>query len=108
MFLAPQAAAVFWAWELTPLTAQVMGAVLSLTGVVNAALLWDSRWSAFRILFQAQLLSLAAIALSLVAGRQDLLWDRPMTPIFIALVATAILAYGGFTLWCERQLRAGH
>lgn len=105
MFFAPQAAAGLWAWELTPLTAQVIGSVLSLTGVVNAALLWDSRWSAFRVLFQAQLLSLAAIAVSLVAGRGDLLWDRPMTPIFIVLVVTAIVAYLAFTLWCEAQLR---
>jgi uncharacterized integral membrane protein len=105
VFLMPEAAASFWAWELTPLTAQVTGAVMSLTGVVNAALLWDSRWSAFRILFQAQLLSLAAIAVSLIARRDDLLWDRPMTPMFIALVVIAIITYAGFTLWCERQLR---
>ena len=105
VFLAPAAAASFWAWELTPLTAQVTGAVMSLTGVVNAALLWDSRWSAFRILFQAQLLSLAAIAVSLIARREDLLWDRPMTPVFIALIAIAVITYGGFTLWCEQRMR---
>lgn len=105
VFLAPEAAASFWAWELTALTAQVTGAVLSLTGVVNIALLWDSRWSAFRILFRAQLLSLVAIALSLIAGRDDLLWERPMTPAFIALVAVAFVAYGWFTLWCEKRMR---
>ena len=31
-----------------------------------------------------------------------------MTPVFIALVALAVVSYGGFTLWCERQLRTGH
>ena len=72
-----QPAASVWAWPLTPLTAQVTGAVLSLTGVVNAALLWDARWSAFRILFQAQLVSLVAISLSLLAGHDDLRWNRP-------------------------------
>ncbi|GAA1982855.1 hypothetical protein [Microbacterium pumilum] len=105
VYLAPSTAASVWAWELTPLTAQVTGAVLSLTGVVNAGLLWDDRWSAFRILFQAQLVSLAAIALSLVVAREDLLWDRPMTPAFVGLVGVALVTYAAFTLMCELRLR---
>lgn len=107
VYLAPAAAAEFWAWQLTPLTARVTGAVLSLTGVVDVALLWDARWSAFRVLFQAQLLSLAAIAVSLIVRRDDLLWDRPLTPAFLALVAAAIVVYGAFTVWCEVRLRRG-
>lgn len=105
LFLDPELAVAIWAWKLSPLTAKVTGAVLSLTGVVNAALLWDARWSAFRILFQAQLLSLAAISVSLVVGGADLMWDRPMTPLFIGLIIAAIVTYGGFTLWCERASR---
>lgn len=108
MFVAPQTIAGVWAWELTPLTAQVTGAVLSLTGVVNAGLIRDARWSAFRVLFQAQLLSLCAIAVSVVAGREALRWDRPLAWMFVGLVAGALLVYGGFTLWCEiRMRRAG-
>jgi hypothetical protein len=105
VFCAPDVAIGFWAWPLTPLTAQVTGAVLSLTGVVNAGLVWDSRWSSFRILFQAQLLSLVAIAVSLVAGRDALLWERPMTPAFLALVVAALLVYAVFTLRCEALAR---
>ena len=105
MFAAPQLAIGVWAWSLTPLTAQVTGAVLSLTGVVNAALLWDSRWSAFRPVFQAQLLSLLAIAVSLIARREDLLWDRPATPAFLVLVGGALVLYTVFTLRCEALAR---
>lgn len=105
LFVAPQTIAGAWAWELTPLTARVTGAVLSLTGVVNAGLIWDARWSAFRVLFQAQLLSLCAIALSIVAGREALRWDRPLAWMFVGLVAGALLVYGGFTLWCESRMR---
>lgn len=105
LFAAPEAMMGVWAWPLTPLTAQVTGAVLSLTGIVNGAMLWDERWSAFRILFQAQLLSLAAIAGSLIAGRDALLWDRAMTPVFVALVALALVLYGAVTVWGERRLR---
>lgn len=106
VFLAPAFAASFWAWDLTPLTGRVTGAVLSLTGVVNVALLWDRRWSSFRILFEAQLVSLAAICLSLVLRSADLQWERPMTAAFIVLVAGAVLAYGSFTIWCERRRRS--
>ncbi len=105
LFVAPQLGVEHWAWTLTPLTARVTGAVLTLTGVVGVALLWDARWSAFRVLFQAQLLSLAAIAISLLARRDDLLWERPMTAMFVALIVVALVVYGAFTLWCETNRR---
>lgn len=105
VFVAPGAATEFWAWKLTPLTAQVIGAVLSLTGVVNVALTWDARWSAFRVLFQAQCLSLAAIVVSLIARRDDLLWERALTPIVVSLVCGAFVIYVAFTAWCEHRMR---
>lgn len=105
LFCAPELAITFWAWQLTPLTAQVTGAVLSLTGVVNAALLRDRRWSSFEAVFEAQLVSLAAIAVTVWLHRGDLLWDRPMTFVFVLLIAGAILGYGGFFLWARRAWR---
>jgi len=101
LFVAPDFAIAAWAWELTPLTSQVTGAVLSLTGVVNLGMVRDDRWSSFRILLQAQLISLAAIAISVGAAWGDLRWDRPATPFFLALVAAALVGYAAFTVWCE-------
>ncbi|NYE21292.1 hypothetical protein [Microbacterium immunditiarum] len=105
LFVAPDFAVGVWAWELTPLTAQVTGAVLSLTGVVNLGMVRDDRWSSFRILFQAQLISLVAIAASVIAAWGDLRWDRPATPFFLALVAAALVGYAAFTVWCELATR---
>ena len=105
VFLVPEFAASFWPWQLTPLTGRVTGAVLSLTGVVNVALLWDRRWSAFRVIFPAQLVSLGAIALSLIARRDDLIWERPATGAFVALVASALVAYGAFVFWGGTRMR---
>ncbi len=107
LYVAPDFAVEVWAWELTPLTAQVTGAVLSLTGVVNLGMVRDDRWSSFRILFQAQLISLVAIAASVVAAWGDLRWDRPATPFFLALVAAALVGYAAFTVWCELATRRG-
>ncbi|WP_314505864.1 hypothetical protein [uncultured Microbacterium sp.] len=105
MFLAPSLVIPFWAWELTPLTAQVLGAVLSLPGIVAIGFLRDDRWSSFRILFQAQLVSLVAIICSLIAGRDALLWDRLATPAFLALIAVAFIGYATLTAGMEIRIR---
>lgn len=105
MFLAPTLVIPVWAWDLTPLTARVLGAVLSLPGVVAAGFLSDDRWSSFRILFQAQLVSLLAIVCSLIAGREALRWDRLATPAFLALIAFAFIGYAVLTLVMERRIR---
>jgi hypothetical protein len=105
MFLAPALVIPVWAWDLTPLTARVIGAVLSLPGVVAIGFLHDARWTSFRILFQAQLLSLIAIAASLIAGGDALRWDRPATPAFLALIAVAFVGYAALTIAMEVRIR---
>lgn len=105
LFIAPSLMIPLWAWELTPLTAQVTGAVLSLPGVVAIRFLRDDRWSSFRIIFQAQLVSLFAIVCSVVAGRDALHWDRPATPAFLVLIAAAIIGYSALTVAMERRIR---
>jgi hypothetical protein len=105
MFLAPSLVIPIWAWELTPLTARVVGAVLSLPGVVAIGFLRDDRWSSFRILFQAQLVSLVAIICSLIVGREALRWDRLATPAFLALIAIAFVGYVGLTVAMEIRIR---
>ena len=101
LFLAPTLVIPVWAWDLTPLTAQVIGAVLSLPGVVAIGFLRDDRWSSFRVLFQAQLVSLVAIVCSLIAGRDALHWDRPATPAFLALIGVAFVGYLTLTVAME-------
>jgi hypothetical protein len=105
MFLSPTLVIPIWAWDLTPLTARVLGAVLSLPGVVAAGFLRDDRWSSFRILFQAQLISLVAIVCSLIAGRDALYGDRFATPAFLALIAIALIGYAALTLTMEFRIR---
>lgn len=59
----------------------------------------------FRILFQAQLVSLVAIICSLIAGREALFWDRPATPAFLALVGAAFVGYASLTVAMEVRIR---
>ena len=83
----------------------MLGAVLSLPGVVAIGFVRDDRWSSFRILFQAQLISLFAIVCSLIAGRDALLWDRLATWAFLALIAVAVLGYAALTAAMELGIR---
>lgn len=105
LFLAPEAFLAGWAWELTPLTARIVGAVLTLPGMVNVWLLVDPRWSAFRRIFQAQLFSLVFIEGALVVSSSDLEWSRPAAGIFVVGISLAALGYALFYLWCERRVR---
>ena len=105
LFLFPAAFAELWAWNLTPLTGRIVGTVLTLPGMVNLWLLVDARWSAFRWMFQAQLVSLLFILGALVLGGGDLQWSRPTAPLFVAGIAASAVVYVLFYVWGERSLR---
>ncbi|MGD8168773.1 hypothetical protein ACEXOS_021280 [Herbiconiux sp. P16] len=105
LFVAPQLAIEIWAWELTPLTARVAGAILTLPGMVNVWLFVDARWSAFRSVVQAELISLVFIVAALLIRWNDLLWERPSAPLFFGGIVVSLLAYAAFYAYCEWRLR---
>jgi hypothetical protein len=105
LFAAPALIVDVWAWQLTPLTARVVGAALTLPGAVNLWLLGDARWSAFRAIFQAQIVSLVFIVLALVIARADLLGPRPVVAAFIIGIVLSLVAFLAFYAYCERRSR---
>ncbi|WP_411720890.1 hypothetical protein [Mycetocola sp.] len=105
LFLAPQVAVGSWAWDVTPLTARVVGTVLTLPGTVHLWLLLDSRWSAFRWMFQAQLVSLVFLNLAVALSREQLLWANPATLPVVATLLLSLVAYVILYLFCERRAR---
>lgn len=105
MFVLPALAVGSWAWEVTPLTARVIGAVLTLPGAVNLWLLLDPRWSAFRWMFQAQLVSLFFLVLAVVLCRDQLLWGNPVTLPLVVTLVLSFVAYAWLYLHCERHVR---
>jgi hypothetical protein len=103
MFVFPEPFLRAWAWDLTPLTARTLGAVLSLTGFVNAPMVVDRRWSSYRVLFAAQLVSLVFILAAVAIRSADVHWERPAAWAFVTLLMLAFLSYGALTLWAELQ-----
>jgi len=109
LFTAPGLLVGTWGWDVTPLTARVVGAVLTLPGFVNVWMLWDRRWSSFRTLFQAQLVSLAAMLFGLVLRGGDLAWERPAAWAFIVGIVVSAGVYALFVGLMEerRKLAVG-
>jgi hypothetical protein len=103
LFLVPSVGVDTWAWQLTPLTARVIGATLTLPGVVNLWLLVEPRWGAFRIIFQAQVISLSFILLALVLSWAQLDFSRIAAWALLPGLAATLVLYGVFYLACERR-----
>ncbi|TYL52739.1 hypothetical protein [Agromyces mariniharenae] len=103
LFTVPSLLIGAWAWEVTPLTARVVGAVLTLPGLVNIWMLWDDRWSAFRRVFQAQLVSLACILLAIVVRLADFEWERPSAWLFAIGIVVSAAVYTLFYFSLERR-----
>jgi hypothetical protein len=83
LFLLPGAAVAVWPWTLTPLTARVLGAILSLATAGLGALV-DRRWSSARILFEVAAVMLALILVAAVRARAEFAAGNPLNWVFAA------------------------
>lgn len=92
-----------WGWPITRLTGRVIGAVLTLPGLVNLWLVVDERWSAFRGILQAQIVSLVFIAGALIIAGGALDWTRPTAAAFVAVIAASLIVYLAVYFVCERR-----
>ncbi|MCP2032704.1 putative membrane protein [Okibacterium sp. HSC-33S16] len=105
LFLVPAIGVDTWAWQLTPLTARVIGATLTLPGAVNLWLLVDPRWSAFRVIFQAQLVSLSFILLGIILSWAQLDFSRIAAWALVPGLAATLALYAVFYRRCEKDAR---
>jgi len=107
LFLLPDAMIPAWPWTLSPLTARVMAALFVLPGIVGLGIGLDGRWSAARIILQAQIGALVLILLALVLARTDVDWSRAVAWTFAAgmIAITAILI--GVYITMERRRMPG-
>jgi len=103
LFALPSLLIDAWAWDVTPLTARIVGAVLTLPGMVNVWMLWDDRWSAFRRVFQAQLVSLAFILIAIAVRFGDFAWERPAAWMFATGIVVSAAVYTLFYVSLERR-----
>jgi hypothetical protein len=103
LFLQPVFMISTWPWQLTPLTARVMGALFALTGVGELAIALDVRWSAARIALQSQMIGIAAIGLAIVFSWNNFNQANPLTWIFLASILFLLIASPILYIWMERR-----
>jgi hypothetical protein len=105
LFLQPGFMISTWPWQLTPLTARVMGALFALTGVGELAIALDARWSAVRIPLQSQLMGLVLIGLAMVFSWSNFHQANPLTWIFLASIVFLLVASPLVYLWMETRAK---
>lgn len=103
LFVAPTLLIDVWAWDVTPLSARIVGAVFTIPGTINLLMLVDPRWTAFRWVFQAELVTLAFIVIAFVVGFNDLYWNRPSTWIVTIGITAMLIACVSLFAWLDRR-----
>ena len=90
LFVLPQQAGDIWPWQLTPLTARVLGAVFAL-GLAGLGAWRERRWSAARVLVQVEGFMLLLILVAGVRASSELDPAKPLTWLFaVGFVVTAV------------------
>ena len=103
LFLQPGFMISTWPWQLTPLTARVMGALFALTGVGELGIALDVRWSAARIALQSQMIGIAAIGLAIVFSWSNFHQANHLAWIFIASILFLLIASPLLYIWMETR-----
>ncbi len=111
LFLQPNLMIRQWPWMLTPLTARVVGAMFALPGIVGLGIAAEKRWSAARIILEAQAFSIAMILIAAARAWSDFAQSNAVTWLFIGglsflLVSIAAL-YGSIEMHRRNALK-GH
>jgi hypothetical protein len=93
LFLQPDLMIRQWPWMLTPLTARVVGAMFALPGVVGLGIALENRWSAARIILEAQVFSFVMILIATARAWGDFEQSNAITWLFVGGLSLLLLAF---------------
>jgi hypothetical protein len=103
LFVRPDLAIPYWPWALTPLTARVVAAFVTVLAVGHLALASEQRWSAWIVPTQVVITYQALILLSAFVARGNWLPDRPAaTSAWIGWHAAELALFVGLALCMSR------
>jgi hypothetical protein len=92
LFLQPALMIRLWPWMLTPLTARVAGAMFALPGVVGLGIALEKRWSAARIILEAQAVSIVMILIATARAWSDFEQSNLSTWLFVGGLSFLLVA----------------
>jgi hypothetical protein len=94
-FAVPQAMIDVWPWQLTPLTARIVTAVVALFGSLWISVALRGGGTAARIPLEAHSVGLAFLLLAAARGHAEIDWSSPLATILVAGVASMLLVDAG-------------
>jgi hypothetical protein len=106
-FLRPQLLIGVWPWQLTPLTARVMAALIALIGTGALVMARDGRWSALRIPMQSEMLALTLVAIAAAFSWRDFHTTWPLTWVLGLGLLLMLIASPLVYSWMETRRRTG-
>jgi hypothetical protein len=96
LFVAPTVMIPLWPWPLTPLTAQVIGAIFCL-GCAGLVTLRDARWSSLELMVQVAVVMIVSILLAAVRAAGEFDPRRILT--WLLLAGFLLVLVGLVLLW---------
>lgn len=106
LFALPALMIGWWPWALSPLTARVMGAMFALPGLVGLGIAADRRWSAARLILEAQSLSIVFILIAAARDWADFDQANPLSWGFVIFLAAILLGNAAVYMAVEARRRA--
>lgn len=103
LFLQPELMIRVWPWMLTPLTARVLGAMFALPGIVGLGIAREQRWSAARIILEAQAFSIVMILIAAARAWSNFEQSNPITWFFVGGLGFLLVAIA--TLYVSMEMR---
>ena len=95
-----------WPWNTSPFTARVIAGWFALPGVVGLIVARESRWSAWRILIESQLIALTLILVATARAWGEFHTDNPLTWVFILGITGLLVGAGALYFTMESRRRA--
>lgn len=105
LFLQPALMIRLWPWMLTPLTARVVGAMFALPGVVGLGIALEKRWSAARIILEAQAFSIVMILIAIVRAWSNFKPSNLSTWLFVGGLSFLLIALAALYTGIELHRR---
>jgi hypothetical protein len=103
LFVSPGVLIPDWPWKLTPLTARVVSAILAMQAVAFVGIALDERWSAARVMIEAELVAVPLTALAALRAQSDFQsGGASASAIFMVGLSVLWLAMGGL-LWVMQR-----
>lgn len=104
LYLFPGRAISIWPWQLTPLTARMLGAIFAL-GIAGLGMARERRWSAARLLLQVAEFMIVLILVAAIRAHDEFDTARALTWLFAIGFTASAVAVPLFYLMMERRTR---